>query len=95
MPYWTCGSGYVEIAISRPDACIGSHQGQCDEDIRELSRVPYIAKQLAAIDPAKLVLTLREYGAWDLQELADHEQNLQRLLWSLAGDIVETEKMGN
>ena len=53
--------------------------------------MPHIDAQLAEINPVILVDVLREYGAWDAEELADHEQNLQRLLWSLAGDIVGEE----
>ena len=45
--------------------------------------------RLAKIDPAILRDELREYGAWDENELADHDQNLQRLLWLAAGDIVD------
>ena len=56
-----------------------------------LSKESHIAAQLAEINPVILVDVLREYGAWDDEELADHEQNLQRLLWSLAGDIVGEE----
>lgn len=56
-----------------------------------LSRVPYIEEQLATIDPALLRDELREYGAWDDEQLADHEQNLQRLLWLACGDIVDGE----
>jgi hypothetical protein len=72
-----------------------SHQGQCDLDVLELSRHPVIARQLAAIKPETLVAELREYGAWDDDELSDHAQNLQRLLWLMAGDIVEEEAACN
>jgi hypothetical protein len=89
MPYWSCGSGYVELAISRPHARSAYHQGQCDGDVEALSSVPYIAKQLAALKPERVVLTLREYGAWDDTQLADHNENLQRLLWLSCADIVE------
>jgi hypothetical protein len=34
---------------------------------------------------------LKEYGAWDAEELADHEQNLQRILWLASGDITEQD----
>ena len=49
--------------------------------------VPAIARQLRAIDPALLREELGGYGAWDETELADHAQNLQRLVWLAAGDI--------
>jgi len=64
-----------------------SHSGPCDSDVLALSRVPKIARQLAKIDPALLAGELREYGAWDDSELADHPQNLQRLLWIAACDV--------
>jgi hypothetical protein len=51
-----------------------------------------IRAQLERIDPKVLRDELREYGAWDDQELADHGQNLQRILWIAAGDIVENSR---
>jgi hypothetical protein len=68
-----------------------SHSGDCDEDTQELSKVPAIAEQLAKIDPALLSAELKEYGAWDDEERADHDQNLQRILWLAAGDITEQD----
>jgi hypothetical protein len=47
---------------------------------------------LERIDPVALRKELAEYGAWDEQELADHEQNIQRILWIAAGDIVENSR---
>lgn len=91
-PRWaSTGSGRIEIQMSMDEARSASHQGSCDDDVMALSRLPHIAAQLADIDPALLARELREFGAWDETELADHDQNLQRLLWSLAGDIVEEE----
>ena len=71
-----------------------SHQGQCDADVLALSNHRKIRAQLERIDPKALRDELREYGAWDDQELADHEQNLQRILWIAAGDIVENKFTG-
>jgi hypothetical protein len=45
--------------------------------------------QLQKLDRALVASELREYGAWDSDELADHAQNLQRLLWIACGDIAE------
>lgn len=89
MRYWTCGSGYVGLQLKLSDACGASHQGRCDEDVRDLSIVPYVRKQLDALSPGGVRDELREYGAWDAEELADHEQNLQRIVWLAAGDISE------
>jgi hypothetical protein len=48
---------------------------------------PGVAAQLAALDPEKVRDELREYGAWDDDELADHAANLLRVLWLAAGQI--------
>lgn len=87
--YYTSGSGRIEIGMTLDQARTASHPGLCDGDVRDLSRDPAIRKQLDAIDPVLLAAELREYGAWDTRDLADHEANLQRILWIAAGDINE------
>jgi hypothetical protein len=89
MPYWTSSNGLIALQISRADAAGASHQGRCDDDVDALSRKPSIARQLAKVDSDLLKADLREYGAWDDDDLADHDQNLQRLLWLACGDIRE------
>jgi hypothetical protein len=84
---WCSGSGRIELQLTLDQARSASHQGRCDDDVLTLSRD--IASQISTIDPADLTRELREYGAWDDTELADHNQNLQRILWLAAGDIVE------
>ena len=91
IKYWSSGCGRLELELDLDDAAQGHHQGQCDADIAELREVPYIAAQLAALDPALVSEILREYGAWDDAERADHEANLDRLLWIACGDITEME----
>lgn len=87
-PEWaSTSSGRIEIQMSLEEAKSASHQGQCDDDVKALSELPHIAAQLADIDPKLLANELREYGAWSDEELEDHDQNLQRLLWSMASDI--------
>jgi hypothetical protein len=87
--YFTSSSGRIELQMTMEQALSASHQGQCDADVLALSKVPRIAKQLARVDPEILRAELKEYGAWDAQELVDHDQNLQRILWLAAGDIRE------
>lgn len=87
--WFTSGSGRIEIGMTLDDAKSGAHQGQCDEDVLALSKVPEIETQLEAIDPTILARELQEYGAWDEDELADHRQNLQRILWLACNDITE------
>ena len=57
--------------------------------VEEIAARPYVAKQTQHIDPVGLANELREYGAWDAAELADHKQNIYRLLWIACGDIRE------
>ena len=84
---WFYSSYGIELRMTKAEAASASHPGPCDDDVRALSRVPHIAKQLSAIDPALLRKELQECGAWDDEELRDHDQNLQRILWIAAGDI--------
>jgi hypothetical protein len=89
--WFTSSSGRIELRMTMEQAESASHSGECDDDVQELSRVPAIAEQLAKIDPSLLSAELKEYGAWDDEERADHDQNLQRILWLAAGDITEQE----
>ena len=89
MPYFSTSSGRIELKLSRAQASSGSHQGACDDDVAELRRGPSIARQLDKIDVELLKGELREYGAWEDEELADHDQNLSRILWLACGDIVD------
>lgn len=89
--WFTSSSGRIELQMTMEQAESASHSGECDEDVRELSKVPAIAEQLTKIDPVLLSAELKEYGAWDDEERADHDQNLQRILWLAAGDITEQE----
>jgi hypothetical protein len=91
--YWfSTSSGWIELRLTLEDARSGSHQGRCDDDIEALRRVPYIKAQLDALDPVKLAADLSEYGAWEEAELADHDANLNRILWLACGDIRDSRK---
>jgi len=87
--YWTSSSGRIELKITKAQSMQGSHQGQCDSDILQLSQVPAIRRQLNKVDPDLLREELKQYGAWEDEELLDHAQNLQRILWLACCDIVE------
>lgn len=83
------GSGRIEIQMTLEQARGASHSGDCSDDVLALSQEPRIARQLAKIDAEVLRRELEEYGAWDAEQLADHEENLQRILWLLACDVRE------
>jgi len=89
--WFSSSSGRIELQMTMEQAESASHSGECDDDVAELAKVPAIAEQLTKIDPALLSAELKEYGAWDDEERADHDQNLQRILWLAAGDITERD----
>jgi hypothetical protein len=72
----------VEMTLDQALYC--SHPGQCTREVYE------VTEQLNLdIDPEALREELREYGAWSDEELADHEENLRRIVWLAAGNIRE------
>lgn len=79
----------LELQMTLAQARSASHQGQCDDDVLALSRVPTIARQLLKLSPDSVRRELSEYGAWSDDELSDHNENLQRILWIAACDINE------
>lgn len=80
---------YLELQMTLAQARSASHPGQCDDDVLALSRVPAIARQLRKLSPDSVRRELDEYGAWSDDELSDHDQNLQRILWIAACNIDE------
>ncbi len=88
--WYSSSCGRIELDIPLRVARIGYHQGQCDEDVEWIMRSePKVGRQLRKVDPQVLRDELRGYGAWDDEELKDHQVNLTRLLWLACGDIVE------
>jgi hypothetical protein len=88
--FFSTGSGKIVLVIKAEDAKLGYHSGQCDADISALRRVPYITRQLSDLPRDDLASELKEYGAWNAEELADHDANLSRILWLACGDIVDS-----
>ena len=66
-----------------------SHQGQCDADVE--CWAPKISRS-DRCTPEALRAELKEYGAWDAEELADDEQNWRRIVWLAAGNIQEESR---
>lgn len=87
--WWTESLGRIELQITKRQAQACSHPGRCDDDVAALRLVPAIKRQLDKLDPALVAECLREYGAWDAEELSNHEDNLNRLLWCACCDISE------
>lgn len=92
--WWSTSSGKIELQIAFDDACAINKPGPADSAVLALSLEPYIAEQLDKIDPKLLADELDGWGAWDEAELADHGQNLQRILWLAACDVAEGSQGG-
>jgi hypothetical protein len=78
-----------EIRMTRTQAESVSHSGRCDDDVEMLVKVPAIARQLRKIGPDAIRAELREYGAWNAEELADDCANARRIVWCAGCDIRE------
>lgn len=84
-----------EIAMDMDDALSCSHQGQCDQDVADLLDTSAdINAQLDAIGAEAIRQELKEYGAWDCEELADDAQNRHRIVWCAANDIKDERDAG-
>ena len=77
-----------EIEMTKAQAESASHMGRCDEDVQALCAHPKIKRQLKKISDEKLIAELKEYGAWDEEELQSREDNEQRIVWIAAGNIM-------
>ena len=87
LAYYLDNMDTIELTIE--EARSAAHQGPCDIDVRALSEVEHIAKQLDAIGADEIREEIGEIGAWDEEELKDDDENRQRLLWIACGHIVE------
>lgn len=76
---------FNRFEFEMPDEAVADchHQGACDDDVE------YWEKKidLSHIPASKIRAELKEYGAWDDDELADETVNRQRIIWIAAGNI--------
>jgi hypothetical protein len=77
--------GSIELPLDVIDAC--GHGGDCTNDVEECMTLPEVKAELSEIEPEQLRKELKEYGAWDEEQLADHQENLKRILWLAASGI--------
>jgi len=87
--YWASSCGRIELNLSLEHAARGYHSGSCDQDIAALMQLPEISGQLSALNPRLVADILQEYGGWEPAQLANHVDNLERLLWIACGDLVD------
>lgn len=81
---------YIDcLEMTKEQAKNCSHSGDCENDVIELMNNPKIKRQLNKLNPIKLSLELKDYGAWSENDLKDHEENKKRILWIAACNISE------
>ena len=90
---WCAGSGRpLSLRLTLDEAQSCSHPGQCDADVDGLLLLEGISAQVETWDPETLRAELAEYGAWNEEELADHEENTRRMVWLACCDVAENPK---
>lgn len=77
----------IYLTLTDAEGC--SHAGDCDDDVSEVVKKPYVSKQLDRLGVEKIREGLKECGAWDAADLADDCQNRKRAVWLAACDIKE------
>lgn len=82
---------YLKDGLELSDEVVAfcSHSGDCEADVRRCMQLPKVKEQLDNMNRESLRKELEEYGAWDDEELDNHEDNKMRILWLAAGDIAE------
>ena len=81
-----------QIEMTLEQAKSVSHQGQCFPDVLELLKDKKYIRQFKKIDSESIIAVLKEYGAWDEEELLNFEDHQQRITWIAGGNIVENWK---
>ena len=85
---------FDRFALELPAEAVEDMSGPGPADAAVAHWAPRIARP-SEITPAKLKAELKEFGAWDADELADDGENWQRILWIAAGNIREEGTQDN
>jgi hypothetical protein len=82
---------FERFTLDLPEEAVAacSHQGACDEDVERWA--PLIVRP-DDCTVERLADELREYGAWDGEQLADDVANWQRIVWIAAGNVAEERR---
>jgi hypothetical protein len=83
---------FARFNLDLPEQCVRdcSGPGAADEPVAF-----WAGKLGCPIEPETLKAELKEYGAWDAEELGDHDDNWRRIIWIAACNIREEERSAN
>ena len=77
-----------ELELTLEDALYCSQPGvDAESMVNETMQLEYVSTQLDTISMQSMIDELYEYGAWELSELQNRHDNMQRLVWIAAGNI--------
>jgi hypothetical protein len=79
----------TSLNITKAVAKECSRSGDNETSVNYYMSLPKYKKQLSKIDKEELINELTDYGAWDDDELQNHNNNLQRIFWLSCGNIVD------
>jgi len=80
------------LSMTLKEANSISHPGNCEDDVKAFLCSGKMDRQFRKISADLIRDELKEYGAWDDEELSDTTLNKERITWIAAGNIVETRK---
>lgn len=84
-------ASFNSFSIALPWEAVGDMSGPGPAD-SAVSHWSSIVSRPDACTPDALASELKEYGAWDAEELEDDTENWGRILWIAAGNIREENK---
>ena len=85
------GKIVINLTLEEAESC--AHQGPCYANVKALAQLPHIKAQLEGLDPQDVIHELRRWG-YDFDRIADHDDNVERLLWIAACGIKEEQRNG-
>lgn len=77
------------IGLTKKDYLNCSKSGNVENEAKEVVKKRYIQNRFKNIDSTQLAKELKEYGAWNSEELKDNEANKERIIWIASCDIKE------
>ena len=84
---------YLTRETNMYDIDLGTDLGQdlldCAGQGDATEAVEYMLGQYQVVAHPDIADALKEYGAWDQHQLADHGENVRRMVWLLAAEVRE------
>ena len=82
---------YITESLNITKAVVNecSRSGDNEYSVNYYMNLPKYKKQLLKLDKEQVRQELNDLGAWEDEELENHEDNLKRLFWVSCGNIAD------